>query len=522
MIKTLILLALIAGATWGLGILIDTPGSLTLVWFGERIETSPLVGLAFVLATAVVLGLIWTLLRFLFHFPSILTLANRARSRARGLEALSRGIVAAGAGDLQRAQRASAEAKKHLPAEPLTLLLEAQTAQLAGDRFKAQEVFRAMSARADTKMLGLRGLHAESLRQGDQETAHALAVEAQNTRPMNWSGQAVFDRHTAARDWEAAERCVAQNLRAKVVDPATARRQKAVLDTAIAMDIEQTDPARAIKLLRAAVSKEPDLVPAAALLGRLLARKGDFRAAAKMLEAVYAKAPHPDLAHIYVGMRSGDSAAERLARAKTLARGAPDHPESAMTIAAAAIDAREFAEARRAMAPLVASGQRPTARMCLLMAELEDREHGAQGLVREWLSRATRAPRDAMWHADGHWYKQWSPVSPVTGKLDVCRWAEPMEELTGPVEEPPPAYQPPGLDGAPSAVIEAAGESGSDSEPPPPEPAPEPKAEILEPEQASAASIAPRTTPQPVIFPMATPPDDPGPKTAAASATRMF
>ena len=519
MIKTLILLALIAGATWGLGILIDTPGSLTLVWFGERIETSPLVGLAFVLAAAVVLGLIWTLLRFSFNFPSILSLAHRARSRARGLEALSRGIVAAGAGDLQRAQRAAAEAKKHLPAEPLTLLLEAQAAQLAGDRLKAQEVFRAMSARADTKMLGLRGLHVESLRQGDPEAAHALALEAQNTRPMNWSGQAVFDRHTAAKDWEAAERCVAQNVRAKVVDPATARRQKAVLDTAIAMDIEQTDPARAVKLLRSAVSKEPDLVPAAALLGRLLARKGDLRSAAKMLETVYAKAPHPDLAHIYIDMRSGDSAAERLSRAKTLARGAPDHPESAMMIAAAAIDARDFAEARRAMAPLVASGQRPTARMCLIMAELEDREHDAQGLVREWLSRATRAPRDAMWHADGHWSRQWAPVSPVTGKLDAYRWAEPMEELSGPIEEPPPAYEPPSLDGAPAAV-EAPAQPGSDSEPP--APPPEPKAEILAPEKVSAPLPTPRAAPQPVIFPMATPPDDPGPKTAAATAARLF
>ena len=149
--------------------------------------------------------------------------------------------------------------------------------------------------------------------------------------------------------------------------------------------------------------------------------------------------------------RHGDSSADRLARAKALAKLAPNDPESAMMIATAALGARDFAVARDAMAPLIASGERPTARMCLIMAELEEREHNAQGLVREWLSRGSRAPRDAVWVADGHWSKQWAPVSPVTGKLDAYRWMQPKEQLTGPIEEPPPAYEPPALEVAPAA-----------------------------------------------------------------------
>ncbi len=84
--------------------------------------------------------------------------------------------------------------------------------------------------------------------------------------------------------------------------------------------------------------------------------------------------------------------------------------------------------------------------MCVIMAELEDREHDAQGLVREWLARGSRAPRDAMWIADGHMSKQRAPVSPVTGKLDAYRWHLPAEQLSGrsrsrrrPIEPPPPS-----------------------------------------------------------------------------------
>ncbi|WP_374546883.1 heme biosynthesis protein HemY, partial [Rhodoblastus sp.] len=455
MVRILVFLFVLGLVALGLGVLIEQPGSLSLTWFGYRIDTTPLAGLGVVALSAIVL---WSVIRFIFNVPSLVSVAARARRRAKGHEALARGIIAAGVGDARKARKASLDAKKLAPHEPLTLLLEAQAAQLAGDRAGAERVFRAMTEKPETKLLGLRGLHAESLRQGDHDRAHQIALEAQNITPLGWSGQALLDRYTTQNDWEAARLCVAQNLKAKLIDSETANRQKAVLDTAQAMECEMTDPERAIKLLRAAAKKAPDLVPATALLGRLLSRRGDFRAGSKLIEAAYAKAPHPDLARTYVEMRHGDSASDRLARAKTLAKCAPEAPESAMMIATAAIGARDFAAARAAMAPLVASGERPTARMCVIMAELEEREHNAQGLVREWLARGSRAPHDAVWIADGHWSRQWAPVSPVTGKLDAYRWMQPKEELAGPVEEPPPAYEPPALEveAAPVAAIEEA------------------------------------------------------------------
>jgi HemY protein len=180
-----------------------------------------------------------------------------------------------------------------------------------------------------------------------------------------------------------------------------------------------------------------------------------------------------------------------------------------MMIAQAALGARDFATARAAMAPLIGGGARPTARMCVIMAEIEDREHDAQGLVREWLARGSRAPRDAAWVADGHYSRQWAPVSPVTGKLDAYRWLQPKEELSGPIEEPPPAYQPPPA----LTVDEAPGDEGA-------------SLEILPP-VAAGPELAPETptrktaSPQPVVFPLATPPDDPGPKKQQVE-TRLF
>jgi HemY protein len=273
--------------------------------------------------------------------------------------------------------------------------------------------------------------------------------------------------------------------------------------------------------LRAAVKKAPDLVPATALLGRLLSRKGDMRAASKLIETAYAASPHPDLAQAYIDMRPGDSAADRLARAKTLAKVAPGHSESAMLVATAALGARDFATARDAMSPLIYGGERPTARMCVIMADLEDREHDAQLLVRAWLARGSRAPRDATWVADGHFSRAWAPVSPVTGKLDAYRWLQPTEELTGPIEEPPPAFEP--------LVVEAAPESvklpvDAENEPPAPELPAAAVAEVLPPEpkpDAKTEAMRKPASPQPVIFPLPAAPDDPGPK-REPQETRLY
>ena len=75
-------------------------------------------------------------------------------------------------------------------------------------------------------------------------------------------------------------------------------------------------------------------------------------------------------------------------------------------------------------------------RVCLFMADLEETA-GAPGAVREWLSRAARAPRDRAWVADGLVSDRWAPASPI-GRLDAFVWRAPEERLSA-AREPTPA-----------------------------------------------------------------------------------
>ena len=77
----------------------------------------------------------------------------------------------------------------------------------------------------------------------------------------------------------------------------------------------------------------------------------------------------------------------------------------------------------------------PTARRCAPACSwpiIEQAEHGVTGQVREWLARASRAPRDPAWIADGVVSDRWAPVSPVTGRLDAFVWEAPPDVLAGP------------------------------------------------------------------------------------------
>ena len=196
------------------------------------------------------------------------------------------------------------------------------------------------------------------------------------------------------------------------------------------LDKAEADPAGALSLARAALKRAPAFAPAVALGARLLADAGDPRKAAKLIESAWPEAPHPDLAKIYLGLYPGESGAARLGRALALARLAPREAESKIVVAQPAIAAGDFKAAREAVQPLIDGPERPTARVCRLMAELEEKQHGPGGYIREWLTRASHAPRDPTWVADGVASDRWRPISPVTGRLDAFVWQRPIERLS--------------------------------------------------------------------------------------------
>lgn len=497
MIRVVLFLVPVAILAAGFAWLADRPGDVAVTWLGYRIETSVMAAGLAIAALVVVMMLVLAILRAILRSPEQVSLFFRHRRAVKGYLALTRGLIAIGAGDLKLARRSADEAARLSPGDPLTLLLAAQSAQMAGDRAGAEQAFREMTRRDDTKLLGLRGLYIEAQRRGDHPAARLVAEQAAKAAPsLAWAGQAVLDDRCASADWAGS--LAALDHMKGALDKADYRRKRAVLLTARAQALAESDRDGSRAAVLEAVKLAPDLAPAAALAGRRLAESNDWRKARKILETAWALNPHPDIAEAYANLRLGDSARERLARMQKLAAKVPGQREGALAVARAALDAREFMTARQVLAPYLSS---PTRRVAELMAAIEEAEHGDTGRVREWMARAMRAAGDPAWTADGVVSERWLPVSP-RGRLDGFEWKLPLAEIgvRAPVIEVAPPPAPEAHEAAPAAP-----------EQPKTEAAPlESRAEPRPRKPAKTAEKPAKATPVEPVIPLVHAPDDPG------------
>lgn len=431
MLRIVLFLVLIALAGAGAAWVADQPGDVVLTWGGFRASPSIPVFVLCLGIFAVLIVLLWSLLTVIWRMPRRLRRRRHEKRHARGRHAITHGLLAIGHGDTALARRHAEAARRHAPDDPLALLLHAQSAQLDGNRDEAQRAFRAMAEREDTRLLGLRGLFIEAQRADDAVGAVMIAEEAIKLSPSStWASHAVLGFRCARGDWSGALAILDSNLSAGLIDKQGYRRQRGVLLTARALELETMDRDVARESVMEAVKLAPTLVPAAVLAAKFESEAHQVRRAMKLVEAAWLANPHPDLADAYAHVKLGDSARQRLQRIETLAAKTPadkpGHIEGQLAIARAAIDASEFARAREVLAPYIND---PTQRVALLMADIERAEHGDGGRARTWTLRAVRARHDPAWTADGYVSDRWRPVSPVTGRLDAFQWQTPVASL---------------------------------------------------------------------------------------------
>src|ERR1700682_5636019 len=313
MYRIILFLVLIALAAAGAAWVADQTGDVVLSSGGWRIETSlPVFALALgVIAVAAVLA--WGSLRALWRTPHRIRHARRERRPARARHAITHGLLAIGHGDSTAARLHADVARRHAANDPLALLLHAQSAQLDGDREGAKAAFRSMAEGEDTRLLGLRGLFIEAQPADDPVSAVMIAEEAVKLAPgSTWASHAVLGFRCAKGDWSGALAILDNNLASGLIDKTGYRRQRGVLLTARALELEKIDRDLSRDSAMEAVKLAPTLVPAAVLAAKYQSEAHQVRRSMRIVEAAWLAHPHPDLADAYAHVKLGDSARQRL------------------------------------------------------------------------------------------------------------------------------------------------------------------------------------------------------------------
>ena len=434
LIKILLFVAAIAGATFGAGYLMETGSDVLVTVSGTEFVISPLM---MVVLALVLVGAMWVLFKLIaflvatFRFlngdeTAISRFFDRNREK-RGYDALSEGMMALASGEGRTAMAKAAKAERYLKRPELTNLISAQAAEMTGDKKKAEEVYKRLLQDDKTRFVGVRGIMKQKLAAGDTQTALLLAEKAFAIKPKHVETQDTLLKLQAhSEDWGGARKTLSAKLRHGSLPRDVHRRRDAVLALSEARDdMIGGDIAKAREAAIEANRLSPDLIPAAAMAARMYIDTGKTRNAVRILKKAWDTNPHPDLAAAFAEIAPDETPDERLKRFKALTKMKPAHPETKMLLAELNIAAKDFPAARKALGDLVEVD--PTARSLTIMAAIERGEGSEDTVVRGWLTKALTASRGPQWVCDNchSVHNEWVPVCKNCGSFDALSWTVP-------------------------------------------------------------------------------------------------
>jgi HemY protein len=402
--------ALTAAAVW----LANRPGEVVIHWQGYEVSTTVAVLallVVFITAVGVIIYSVW---RTLVGIPGAWGFASLNRRKQKGYLALTQGLVAVAAGDAYAAQRFAKKAEKLLNEPPLTLLLQAQAAQLDGDDEAAAKYFNIMLERQEMAFLGVRGLLTQSIKKGDDASALQLARRAYVQQPKSeWVLSALLDLELRAANWEAANTVLTAAAKQGAVTSDRAKRLRTVLALA------QNQP-------RKAYETSPTFAPAVVTYAAELTKKDKRRAARKIIERAWAEVPHPMLAVAYLATDPEATPLAKVTLLKNLKSKNPNAPEGNLAFGEAALLAHLWGEAKAALT--AAWEKSPTALSAELLAKLAEAEGKTP---HEWRAKAASAASGPVWSCMSchHHTTEWATTCAQCQSFATLNWLSPTTSL---------------------------------------------------------------------------------------------
>ncbi|HVY16284.1 MAG TPA: heme biosynthesis HemY N-terminal domain-containing protein [Rhodopila sp.] len=376
------------------------------------VETSVPVAILGIVVLLFAVVLLLRLLVGLWFLPGTTARWRRAHRMRVGQRALNRVLVALASGEQAEARRSARRARRLLGDNPQTLLLAAEAGRLEGREDEAESAFRALVKQPEGQFLGYRGLMRQAIERRDWAEATALARQAEMAHPGTaWLRQQRAELALQTDNWADALDLIGSDPRRVVYYIAAAEAE--------------SDPKRALEYARKAYREDPTFAPAVVTYAQRLRLAGHDGRARSTIQEAWARAPHPDFAALMLATETDKMG--RLQAAKRLVERNPTHPESRLLVAQAALDAGVTTEARMQIEAARAHGVNQR-RVYLLLADLEEQEHGETEAGRQAQRAALRAAATA--EPDPHWLctncsaepVAWQPKCPVCSHVGTLRW----------------------------------------------------------------------------------------------------
>ena len=395
MLRLFLIIVLIVSAGAGTVYLATLPGGVSFELFGWEGRLPVWATILLQLLVGGTIALVWGLFAGLWRLPGRIG-KSRHQSRVKKANyALTDGLLAAEAGDVQTALRLARKASGHADDDRLKVLLEARAAEANNDWTEAERAWAQLARLPGGQLAGLRGTATAAMERGDQAAAETSARRALDLKSgADWPFNSLFDLQVARGEWAKALDTLTLGEKRKQISGDSLRRRRAVLKTAFAAGLGNTDRPTAQKALADAIRAAPGFPPAAWHGARHLLLDNKEKAAMDVLELAWKARPHPALVQTIRQMSVGADKAKTRSRLERLIAANPDHYESKVLSAELAMQASDWVTAVKTLALLVEAG--PTGRLCLLM-ERALKGYGDPKEAERWARMAVTASREPDW-----------------------------------------------------------------------------------------------------------------------------
>ena len=402
MIRTLLIVLAVVALAVLIIALRGEPGAAELTWFHWNVRTTAAAAAMLMIFFTLAASLFWRGLIWVAEAPRRAARARADIRRRQGQEALTRGFLAAAAGDGAEARRQAQRAADLVDETPaLVRLLSAQAAEAAGDGPGARAAYAAMLGFPELRMAAHRGLMQAALRRGrapPSGSAHTPKPPMASPAPRHGPSRRCWRPSARRRRLAGRALTLMQGaLERKIISPIVAERARAALLTAYAAaregDVDEKVRAAALDDAQTAARLAPGFAPAAVVAARLLADDGRAARAAQMIEAAWKAAAHPALWLAYRDLRTDETPrTERAGRLASLAAFNPEAREARILMAEQALIAGDGVGARAAAKSL--QDEPLTRRLAGLQARIAS-ALGDRDEARAWTARGAEAPQKA-------------------------------------------------------------------------------------------------------------------------------
>ena len=341
-------------------------------------------------------------------------------------KSLNNAIIALVEGENKKVLVEASKALQNPDFDKAVFLIKARAEENLGNQANADKIFKKLLPFKETRLAALDGLIRSNISSGDFETALELAKRSIILKPKNnQSLNTLFKIQCELEDWIGARKTLVlqQNLDKKT--RSIRQRQEALVIYAEAFKRKSDGKEdNALEIIKEAIKKSPDLIPAVCLASELEKSVGKIKNAERYIKTCWKIKPHPDLAKSFANLYPNETSKEKLKRFTPLLNNS-DKNKIVKTLKAELLIANEeFPSAKRTIDTLI--NDQPNSSDLMLMAAVEKGMGSSNEIIQGWITKAYNMPSPPVWFCEKcNFVEYWSPICKKCKSFDSMHWGSP-------------------------------------------------------------------------------------------------